>query len=260
MARLFDDAVPQYGRNAGAVISGYPLTMAGWFNTNDVSNPTTVLSISTTTSANHYHWLALMGSVGGDPVRYAVRGTSERIADSTTGFSVNTWHHACGVGTNATDRAAFIDGGSKGTNAGNMTPSGMDTTTIGVRDDDTINRGMSGLIAEAAVWDVALTDAEVAILGAGLSPLFVRPSSLVAYWPIIGRYSPEIDVVGGFNLTLTGPPTVADHPRIILPSRSIIAAAPAAVVAAPSTEVRQVYPPATAGVLGGARSPLGPDV
>jgi hypothetical protein len=62
---------------------------------------------------------------------------------------------------------------------------------------------------------VALTDDEAVILSLGYSPVFVRPANLVAYWPLVGRSSPEPDIVGGYDMTLVGSPTVADHPRII---------------------------------------------
>jgi len=85
-------------------------------------------------------------------------------------------------------------------------------------------------LAEAGLWDAALTDAEVAILGVGYSPLFVRPQSLVAYWPLVRDAK---DRVGGYDLTAGGGPVVAAHPRIIYPSpqfvpRKIAAAAAAA--------------------------------
>jgi hypothetical protein len=56
------------------------------------------------------------------------------------------------------------------------------------------------------------------LLSLGYSPLFVRPQSLVAYWPLIGRNSPELELIGGQGGTLTGT-TQAEHPRIIRPKR-----------------------------------------
>ena len=81
-----------------------------------------------------------------------------------------------------------------------------------------------GSICEVGYWDVALTDDEVLLLSRGFSPTFVRPANLIAYYPLLGRTSPEIDLVGGFNLTLTGT-SVSDHPRILLPQSSFVAAA-----------------------------------
>ncbi len=44
---------------------------------------------------------------------------------------------------------------------------------------------MSDSSVEEANWNVALTDAEVAALASGVSPLLVRPENLVRYRPLI---------------------------------------------------------------------------
>jgi len=113
------------------------------------------------------------------------------------------------VGASATDRAVYIDGGSKGTNATSNTPSGLASTRLGKDHDN--NNALDGRIGEGAIWNVALTDAEVARLAKGIHPFKVRPANIVAYWPLWGRNSPEPDCVGGFNLTVTGA-TQAAHP------------------------------------------------
>lgn len=42
-----------------------------------------------------------------------------------------------------------------------------------------------GFPGSRAIWDVALSDAEVALLSRGASPMLVRPEALVEYWPMI---------------------------------------------------------------------------
>jgi hypothetical protein len=79
---------------------------------------------------------------------------------------------------------------------------------------------LNGRLAECAIWNVALTAAEIASLVKAFSPLLIRPASLVAYWPLIGRHDPEICPKGGFDMTLTNTPTTAAHPRIIMPRRA----------------------------------------
>ena len=37
-----------------------------------------------------------------------------------------------------------------------------------------------------ATWNVELTEAEMAVLAAGICPIYVRPESLVAYLPLLG--------------------------------------------------------------------------
>jgi hypothetical protein len=68
-----------------------------------------------------------------------------------------------------------------------------------------------GKVAEAAIWSAALTDAEVASLGKGVSPRLIRPQSLVFYAPLIRNL---VDVRGGRTLTNNNTATVATHPRV----------------------------------------------
>lgn len=214
MARGFDGS-SSYFKVGSAVVSGYPFTMAAWVRSNSITVNQTVISISDDTVGTQQHGLELAGTVAGDPVRaFSVAGTAQR-ATTTTGFSASTWHHAAGVFTSATDRAAFIDGGSKGTNATSRAPSGLNATDLGRNGDSTPDGFFDGSIAEAAVWNVALTDAEIAILALGYSALLVRPGALVAYWPLLGRHTNEIDVRGGNTVTPTGSPTTQDHCRVI---------------------------------------------
>lgn len=74
-----------------------------------------------------------------------------------------------------------------------------------------------GEMAEVALWNAALTAGEFASLGKGFSPLTIRPQLLVFYVPIIGRYSPEVNLIGPSG-TLTGTTTTA-HPPMIYPSK-----------------------------------------
>ena len=229
MSRLFNDAASEGAVYAGAVVTPYPVTMACWFNSDDLTISQDLMVISTASSTNNYHVMALRGDVANDPLRYQTKitGTTQN-ADTSVGYSANTWQHACAIGTSATDRKIYLNGGSSGSNTNSMTPSGMNRTGIGVFPDSTAY--MSGSIAEAGIWNVALTTAELALLALGISPLLVRPDSLVSYWPLIGYSSPELDFMGPAALTLTG--TVAGaHPRVIYPSHSKLFL-PAAAVAA----------------------------
>ena len=69
---------------------------------------------------------------------------------------------------------------------------------------------MNGDLAHIAIWNVALTDAEIASLyngGIGLDPRYVRSANLVAYWPLIRN---DLDYIGGYNLTAYNSPTFVD--------------------------------------------------
>lgn len=221
MAYSFDgasDFLVSGASTAQAGATATPLTLSCWFQSaNTTSNYLLCGVIENSGGGTNEFSLWASGGVAGDPVQAISRTTSSAAASSSTGFSANTWHHACGVFTSATSRAAFIDGGSKGTNTTSRTPGSLARYIIGSRNDATGQ--LNGLAAEFAIWSVALTDAEVAALGRGISPLLVRPASLLEYWPLSN--SRLINVKSGIELSATGATGGIDHPRIIYPRRAL---------------------------------------
>ncbi len=244
MARLFD-GVNQYLSNANAVVSSTPLSMACWVSNSAAVGNDAVMCISDG-DINQFHGLYMPF------VAKTVRARTNNTNSTEAGpWVVDVWTHIGGVWTNSTSRVAYRDGNAAVADNTDRTPAGLDYTTIGCFGGD-IGRVFffEGMIAEVAVWNAALTTPEMVILAARYSPLFVRPQSLVAYWRLIGRTSPEIDLVGGFDMTLNNAPTQAPHPGIIYPTRQVLAfppmAAPPVVTGRPTrlyfgpSSVRQV--------------------
>lgn len=213
MARSFASASSRYLSYAGAITGTAPFTMACWFNSTTMGTVKTLMSANTAGSANQVHWLR---TSAGNKIEAFSRTTTADSGVSTGTYSSGVWAHAAGVYAATNSRTAYLDGVAGSTGTVNKVTAGIDTFYIGRYSSTT--QYMNGSIAEAGVWNVALTAAEVAMLAKGYSPLFVRPASLVAYWPLVGRCSPEIDFAGGFNLTLNNSPPQAAHCRIILPA------------------------------------------
>lgn len=223
MAVLFDDASSESLSLAAAVISAYPCTFAGWFY-HDAAQAGVILTcensaasdtFSLEVTATHQASLAVSDGV-----------TSEQTSTVATG-ALNAWHHACGVFTNATSRTIYLDGANAVTGTNNITPSPIDRTRIGNRDNaGSPIRFFSGRLAEVAIWTVALDAAEVAALGKGFSPLLIRPTSLAAYWPLDrnsfnkGAGTTTLDRwKNGHNLTENNTPQLnTDGPRIYYPT------------------------------------------
>jgi hypothetical protein len=57
--------------------------------------------------------------------------------------------------------------------------------TIGT-DTNTPGRFVAGDIAHVAIYNAALSAADIALLASGISPIAVRGESLVNYWPLLG--------------------------------------------------------------------------
>lgn len=214
MARYYARASTEYSEAAGAPATAVPLTMACWFNSTTALYDQCLMFIGDKDADYNYFTLMASGAVAGDPVRAcAAEGEASRAATST-GYTANTWHHACGVFSATNSRTAYIDGGSAGTNTTVREPAGCDRVSIGRAGQSTAEDYMSGMIAEAAVWSVALSAADIAQLAHGQSPLLVQAASLVAYWPLIRG---DNDWVGGYNLTAYNTPTFGAHPGRIIP-------------------------------------------
>lgn len=202
-----------------SILTAPPLTMACWFNSDDITVTRCLMSIDDASGGFNQFSLQIAGAVAGDPVRCVTQNfLTVANADTTSGYSASTWQHACGVIASSTDRRAFLNGGSKGTNATSVTdPPGMDAFSIGdLGVADTLP--MAGLIAHAGLWNIALADADVALLAGGAHPLFVRPDSLVAYWPMFDERASQVDWIGRVSLTVNGNPTKgASDPYIGFP-------------------------------------------
>lgn len=197
---------------AGAVLTAVPITMACWFNATNTDDET----------------LMSLDDNGGDDGFALYKSTTLAAGvtdaggfnDATSGaISTGTWQHAAAVFASNSSRSAYLDG-SAGSDGNSRTPGTVTHTRIG-RDSNSILSAQvdfTGEIAEAAIWNVALSSAEIAQLADGVSPLLVRPESLVAYWPLIGNDSPETDRLGAFPLTVTSATKGTSHPRIFTPS------------------------------------------
>lgn len=240
MSVRFADVSGQVLRVEPAVVTTTPFTMACWFRSEDAAASDTLMFLGDGTTAQ-YHALQSAGSIANDPVRVATQGAGFTSADSSTGYTVNTWHHACGIWRTSADRSAYIDGGSRGNGTGDQTPSSIARTSIGRNDHNAPFGHLPGRIAEAAVWDVGLTDREVAALGRGTCPLMVRPESLAAYWPIWGITYLEDFSRGQNHLTMLGSPVTAPHAPVGPPFASDLAwgSLASSVVDGPATTVQQ---------------------
>jgi|GEM_PF-1616296 len=215
MARSFDLGSSEYLRYAGAPVIVPPFSMTCWAYPLDITNFSALMAIASSGNYRDTHYLGLAGHVAGDPV-YAVTGDAGAwgTAETSSGYSSGSWQHFCGVWSATNARAVYLDGANKGTDATSKTPAGIDQTALANRwGNGLANAFLDGRMAWPAIWNVALTDAEVAQLAAGFCPLLIRPQNLVAFWPLGGLHGAnDNDIVGGYHLTAINTPTWAEHP------------------------------------------------
>lgn len=231
MAREFN-GVNQSLQSAGnlSTINGASrITVGMWLYTTYVADNDVVLETSANSNAVIGAFKVLANESGSNELYVDTIGNVGRSSGSCVAPSNNAWHHILfqidySKPTDEID-SIYIDGVSQ---ALTRTNNNNNTNTFGnfalnVMSRDNAALFADGRMAELAVWTPAslFAAADVAQLAAGYSPQLVRPDELVNHWPLIGRFSPEIDPVGGLNLTVNSA-TTQDHPRIIVPASSLI--------------------------------------
>ncbi len=221
MARQFAVASTQYLSNETSLNPGFPVSMACWF-------------YCDTLTVDAYQWLiALLGNSDNDYVAMYVfsnagtiqtdsyDGTANQPLANIGGVTAGAWFHAAAVYSSGTSAAIYLNASkATGTSAGASAP--LSSRAEIARGGPVYGAGANqfdGRIAEAGVWNVALTDDDVASLAKGFSPMLVRPEGLQNYWDLMGKNSPEIDRFGAADMTLNNAPTAGDHPPIITPPK-----------------------------------------
>jgi hypothetical protein len=195
-------------------VSGTPLSVACWFNADNNTTNQRLVDLRQTTDVNAYFSIGLGGAVAGDPLRMIVQKSGNaQITTTTTGYSINTWHHACGVFTTSANRTIYLDAGGSATSTtdvGSIVPVRIDIGVV-TDNDNILAQFFDGRIAEVGIWNAALTAAEIASLAKGMTCDKVRPQNLVFYAPLIRDL---VDTKGGLTITNNNSATVANHPRV----------------------------------------------
>jgi hypothetical protein len=206
------DGIDDHIEATSAVVTGVPLTLACWFNPDNITTNFIAMSISANTGTER-HILQLAGAVAGDPVRAQSSGGGTTVqGSSATGYSASTWQHAAARFSANNNRRAYLNGVSGTVNTGSVTPTGLNRTNIGCSYAAGVTATfMAGLVAEVGIWNVALDDAEIVALYKGFRCSLIRPKNLVFYAPIIREVD---DYARGVSLTTYGA-VVAAHPRRI---------------------------------------------
>ncbi len=222
MARHFDNNTANYLSRGAETIpnpTGVTYSISAWFRRASTQADAHNFYAQAEPAGNNFFGLA----VGGDEkvaMFSKAGGVSAANATTTTTTSVGVWHHCCGVQSSATLRTAYLDGGGSGTSTESQNPGTLNTTVGILLIGGSAFSPADGDLGEVAVWSGALSAGEVLALARGASPLVVQPSSLLAYWPIIGVSSPEPDRWRGLGLTINGTVAAAGtHPPMQYPKR-----------------------------------------
>lgn len=142
-----------------------PFTFECWFNSISASTQQALIVTMNGDTGTRWYILELGGHVVGDPVRAQAHDPSagEAFAATTTGYSVNKWHHGAAVFTATNSRTAYIDGGSPGTETASRTDvTSISRTALGAfRGGASYFSPFNGRMVEAVVRSVASSPSEL---------------------------------------------------------------------------------------------------
>ena len=221
MSRFFNGGANVLRETTGPTTTT-PITLSAWYNIESIASTRSILSRNAVAGDfNHVHQLRIQGTTG--TLQAVTRSTSEVASNASSGFrGLGTWNHACGVFASNVSRTAFLNGIAGPLDTDDRTANTQTATLFGCSVDDGSSPFL-GKIAHPAIWNVALTPAEVAKLAAGVSPLMVRRESLIRYIPRFGSNLPELDVVsGGLASAWIGSTSPhADEPPAMRPRRKV---------------------------------------
>lgn len=204
MARTFSATATQYleHSNTGIDPSGtFPLAGAVWFY-NDTAHDGTNRGIFSFHGSNTENLVLLADyAVVGNPLLVRRRGGGGAATSTNSSISFNTWQHAgwCQRAVNDFDSAL---NGNLVTSTTSIGGTGWTSHRLGRARRLSVDLGNPGHMAEHAIWNVALVQADWNMLSAGFSPLFVRPDGLLRYSPIsqpAGVAEPDLVGDGQFN-------------------------------------------------------------
>jgi len=236
VARDFDGTA-DYLISSGVPDGIYPLSMSCLVKVDSFSTSPYFFQYGLSSDANSR--LGLNFTSGG-VLEASVRSSSNiRTWATTAAVATDTWVNVVGTFTSSTVCAAFIDGVSAGSYTFTATVDlpAFNQTSLGALVRTSASNFLNGQIAEAAIWNAVLSQDEINMLTARMSPQCVRPQDLRAYWPLHGRAGSagdEEDWVGTWPLTQISSPALFDHPRIIYPRRRSDIWVPAAAATAPT--------------------------
>ena len=193
--------------NLGALgVIGYPFTLAGWFRVQNLNLQMILMGLGNSTSGS-FHRLIYLGNTTKLAGAISNTGTSS-LASSTAAMVPGQWHHVAGVFEAANLRRIYLDGGNSAISTATRTFDGATQYYLGnLNLTDTVD------VAEAAVFNAALSAAEIGMLAKGISPLGLPTAHhLLAYqscvrhlnWPARGPQA----------VAATAPNAVA-HPRVL---------------------------------------------
>jgi hypothetical protein len=192
-------------------LTGSSFSVGAWFYLTATPGGEGVLGAGTTSSDRI--WLQVLDS---DTIRFGSLDNIDTFDLSSGTFALNTWYHVVGV-IDGTSKEVFIDGSSLGTTTiSSLSGTNGNNVRIGSLPSQTSAFGalnpFEGLLDEVAVFNAALSSANVSSIYNSGTPNDISSLSPVGWWRMGDNDSGTGTTItdqgsGGNNGTLTNGPT-----------------------------------------------------
>lgn len=203
MAYSFTQASAQNITGTLTAAVGFPITLAA-----RIQGPSAVdnRGIRLSAGSGSANYISLDGTDLARAVAVSRSAGASFMTGYGSAYSANTWSSLVGVFATNTSRVCWLNGTNGTANTSTTDSATFDAVLLG-------SAGGSGIpiIADAAIWSVALSSDEIASLNKGFKPFRIRPQSLIFYAPLIRNLQ---DVDRGITLTNNNGVPVANHPRV----------------------------------------------
>lgn len=214
MAVDFNGSTDQWGTAIDAALRpSLPISVGAWINPDALVNGAGIYTNNKTDAQHRGLWMALSGTGGNVEVSYGDNSgsssASRRSKVAAAGVTTGAWQYvSCSV-RGATDMSIYRNGSDVGGSySGTGTPIAYNAGVAG-RIGSVGGTFFDGRIAQVCVWTVSLSAAEHLALASGVSPLMIRPLSLIQFFPM--WYGAAIDLSSlALNATSTAG-TAANH-------------------------------------------------
>lgn len=173
----------QFLRTTPETMFSYPFTINCWFNLTTISAQRNLVLLHNTTDA---YRLGLFTNASNQLVLVAVDsgGTTQTALTAAT-VSASTWYMATGVFTSSTSRTVYLNAANGTTGTTTRNPTTPTRMLLGAQYTGTTTANLNGSIAEVAIWDAALTTAEISSLYTTTKASLIRPANLQIYYPLV---------------------------------------------------------------------------
>ncbi len=190
-------------------VPGYPFSLIGWFRVPNVTSPAFLMGLINFSSGESCDIL-FAGDSTKEAVAKTTTGSSSGSAYSSSPMIPGQWHHLVAVFASDGERKIFLDGDNLGVNNDNLPISMLNTFYFGNPfGSDYVD------VADVSFVQTAVSAEQAAILASG-GPVLALPNfrDVLAYHDCIRQVNrPGL----GPDFTVTGTPTVVDHPRMLFP-------------------------------------------